>query len=893
MSFDDITDQYITYESRLASFQKNSKKRGSAASGRGTKALNWPHKSITPDSLARAGLFFNPTPENPDNAQCFLCHKGLDGWEANDDPLVEHLKHAPECGWAVVAAIESDVGDYAQQEPDQPYMKEARKATFAGRWPHEGKKGWKCKTKQLVDAGWKYTPTEESDDMATCTYCQLALDGWEPGDKPLDEHYSRSPNCPFFILLQAKKSSKSKAARASKTSRLSVQSVAASEGPSMNESTAAIDDSVMTTSSTATGGKKTKARKATTKGRKTKAKKEAEDAETSLQDEEPSKLSRGKKRDSSAIEDVSMAISDAPPGKKRATRAVNESTVVQDEDSDMAEAPAPKKSSKKKSTRKPAAKSSHDVSTTSITEEVVSTGYEATPGTFPDDDEIERQLEADLENQLTEDEELTFDSDSERRQKKEKRSKSSLARAEQQEYSRDYAMLNPEPVVPDEDEIDDDLKALQAEMEVNEPEPELEHEPQPEQEAEPEPEPEAEPQELEVPKKGRKAGTRKVSKQSKSKKTKAAPEPEEDEAELEQTQAEETEQEIAQPGAHAQVDESAHDVSLASTDTVVKKSGAARLSTGKRGRGRPSKASLASRASVDDLELVEAPEEVTQAPEQPPVKRGRGRPSKASLASRPSVGPNEGQLSEAAPKRGRGRPSKKSLEARKSMEMANSQESTQPFSQPVEDRMEEDVEIYASEEPQDEQPAEQSPAPEPVPSSPPASAAHPTNPPSTPGRLTSPATSARQAAISPSQSPQASDAENEPPSSRPSASINPKRVALPPAVTTPTRVSPSKLSPSKRNVIAGLRSTTPWTELDLDAVFGTPPKDYKENGLDRFLKQGQTLSSPEKQMTVQEWIYHNAAQAEKQLKHECESIVNRFESEGTRAMHVLEGLVVE
>lgn len=37
----------------------------------------------------------------------------------------------------------------------------------------------------MVDAGWKYTPTIDSDDMATCTYCQLALDGWEPADKPM------------------------------------------------------------------------------------------------------------------------------------------------------------------------------------------------------------------------------------------------------------------------------------------------------------------------------------------------------------------------------------------------------------------------------------------------------------------------------------------------------------------------------------------------------------------------------------------------------------------------------------------------------------------------------------------------------------------------------------
>ncbi|QPC78577.1 hypothetical protein HYE68_009329 [Fusarium pseudograminearum] len=874
MSFDDITDQFITYESRLASFQKNSKKRGSAASGRGTKALNWPHKSITPDSLARAGLFFNPTLENPDNAQCFLCHKGLDGWEANDDPLVEHLTHAPECGWAVVAAIESNVGDYAQQAPDQPYMKEARKATFAGRWPHDTKKGWKCKTKQLVDAGWKYTPTEESDDMATCTYCQLALDGWEPTDKPLDEHYNRSPNCPFFILLEAKKSSKTKTARASKASRLSVQSVAtiASEAPSMNDSTAAIDDSVMTTASTATGGKKTKARKATTKGRKTKAKKETsvvEDTEASLQYEEPSKLSRGRKRDSSAVEDVSMAISDVPPGKKRAMRAVNESTVVQDEDSDMAEASVSKKGSKKKTTRKPVAKLSHDVSIVSVTEEVAPAGYEATPGTFPDDDEIERQLEADLENQLTEDEELSFDSDSERRQKKEKGSRTSQAKAEQHEYSRDFAMLNPEPIEPDEDEIDDDLKALQAEMEVNNTEPEQEHESQQESDTEPE----AEPQQLQIPKKGRKADTKKATKPTKSKKTKVAPEVDEEHG--------------AEPEEQTHVDETGHDDSLASTDTVVKKSAAARLSTGKRGRGRPSKASLASRASANEIELVEAPEE-------PPVKRGRGRPSKASLASRPSVGANESQLSDAPPKRGRGRPSKKSLEARKSMEAAASQESTQPFSQPVEDRMQEDVEIYASEGPVPRAASVVSAQQSPVPSSPPPSAAHLANPPSTPGRVISPAPSARQAAISPSQSPQASDAENEPPSSRPTSGANPKRVALAPVITTPTRTSPSKLSPSKRNVIAGLRSTAPWTELDLDTVFGTPVKDSdKENDTERYLKQGQALTSPEKQMTVQEWIYHNASEAEKQLKYECEAIVSRFESEGTRAMHVLEGLVVE
>jgi hypothetical protein len=141
--------------------------------------------------------------------------------------------------------------------------------------------------------------------------------------------------------------------------------------------------------------------------------------------------------------------------------------------------------------------------------------------------------------------------------------------------------------------------------------------------------------------------------------------------------------------------------------------------------------------------------------------------------------------------------------------------------------------------------------------------------------------------LSPSQSPQSSDAENQPPSSKPAASA--KRVALAPVDSTPVRDSPSK-----RNVLAGLQSAVPWTSVDLDNVLGSPPQGTdKENGSERFLKQGKELTSPEKRMTVEEWIQHNAAQAEQQLRHECEMMISKFESEGTRAMSVLESLKVD
>jgi len=50
------------------------------------------------------------------------------------------------------------------------------------------------------------------------------------------------------------------------------------------------------------------------------------------------------------------------------------------------------------------------------------------------------------------------------------------------------------------------------------------------------------------------------------------------------------------------------------------------------------------------------------------------------------------------------------------------------------------------------------------------------------------------------------------------------------------------------------------------------------------------LTSPEKSMTVEEWIHYNATLAEEKLKDECERMVGAFEKEGTRAMLALEGV---
>ncbi|RDA95065.1 hypothetical protein CP533_2114 [Ophiocordyceps camponoti-saundersi (nom. inval.)] len=781
--------QYIVYEARLASFNKTVKKRGSSAGGR-TKASNaWPHKQIAPASLAKAGFFFDPTPASPDNVVCFLCAKPLDGWEAGDDPLLEHLKHAPDCGWATVAAIEADVGDYGTQDPISSHMIEARQATFGDWWPHDSKKGWKCKTKQLADAGWKYTPTADSDDMATCAYCQLALDGWEPGDKPYEEHFSRSPGCAFFDLINQfggakKRPPRARAARGSKASRVSAQSTA-SERLSTSDTTATADDSVLTTGSTMPqGGKKVKGKKATAVGKTSRSKaKKIEADESDVADDEPTmprpkpaKATRGRKRGSDAVEDSSASI--LAPSKKRATRTrrstvTDTSTVVAD-DSELVESTS--NTAGRRGIQTSQSEASRQASAVSMVSSASFASLRAPTEQFPDDDEIERQLEADLERD--------WDSD------------------EEQHHlgptigaSADYDMLDPHPVEADDDAVEEELRTLQAEMRVNEPE-----------------------QQLHVPKKGRKAGVRKASsKQTKSSRAKAAASSVEEPRPLE--------------------DEQSHDVSVGSTDTVVKQA-ASESKNKKRGRG----AGLSKASQSSDAEEARSR----------PSQSRRPRESQTSVEVAKEVdngaGPEDGQPAENA-------------------EVEQLQVEEAPA-----------TELLADTNPSggitiSQQPADQS---------------------STPAApAISPAPSARQPALSPSPSPQSSDAENRPPSSRPATSSG-KRGR---ATTTTVSLSQTPGSPSKRNMlVGGLQTSEPWSAASLDVLtilesMTPPPRNEGNSGKEN--PRAFRLSTPEKAMTVEEWIYFNAGQAEARLKHECEVMVSQFEREGTRAIRALEGLSVE
>ena len=147
----------------------------------------------------------------------------------------------------------------------------------------------------------------------------------------------------------------------------------------------------------------------------------------------------------------------------------------------------------------------------------------------------------------------------------------------------------------------------------------------------------------------------------------------------------------------------------------------------------------------------------------------------------------------------------------------------------------------------------------------------------------------------PAASAQSSDVENQPPSSRPSQLRPPltnqppfgsQTMLIPLAARTPTH------SPSK-NMFSKLQSKVPWTAVDLEQIFQETPNVDKENnpfavgaGVNK-----QDLTSPERKMTVEQWIRLNAQRGEEKLRAECERLVGKFENEGMRALRTLESVV--
>lgn len=150
---------------------------------------------------------------------------------------------------------------------------------------------------------------------------------------------------------------------------------------------------------------------------------------------------------------------------------------------------------------------------------------------------------------------------------------------------------------------------------------------------------------------------------------------------------------------------------------------------------------------------------------------------------------------------------------------------------------------------------------------------------------------------SPTPSPQSSDAENQPPSCRPSqhrpplTNLTPIKSRLQSPTKTnrvPLAASTPNVSTPRLNAANGLQTICPWTRIGFEElIFGD--SDHEKSGARGGML---LLDSPQKQMTVEEWIYWNAREGEERLRAECERLVGQFEAQGVKALRALEGIVV-
>ncbi|KAJ5834126.1 hypothetical protein N7447_000152 [Penicillium robsamsonii] len=826
-----------TFAARLASFDIVLKPEKRRSSGTKTpKAITWPHQRPSPAELAHAGFYYKPYETNPDNTTCFECHRALDGWEEDDNPITEHLKHAPDCGWAILMDLQQSSSNPASiEDPTGDRITQARLSTFGTAWPHDGKKGWVCQSEKMVEGGWYFCPTDESNDLASCVYCKLSLDGWEPKDDPFDEHHRRSSDCSFFVFAQP-------------PGKRSV-GPATSEAPDI-EMDDSMDQSIM--SETTTKSKSTKkATKSKPKGTKTKKEESAEvesqveaDIEEATQPEpvKPKRAGRGKKRASEDIKDEPNPVAmverepsqppEEPPAKRRATKTRSSSIArnynYEHSDSAMADAepvdePASEEESNKgrKSTKKRASKA-RKVSDVPVAPKVPSKSR------APRDSEIDAEIEAGLEADIPNHAELGPGIEAEpvepRASKKTKSSKKSKAAAK-----------SPEPIASDHDDC------LDPHMEPLDDQPEAPERPAP------------------------KTKLAKGSKKKGTKKTKTE--------ETIKAQSPEPRESLGPRVSDARDDSERHD-SFISVEIVSKE---------------PEHAS----EPEESIPKAES-KKTTKKKDATSAKEKKSKKSGKKAAQAPVLEPPV-----------QAHPVEPSVE-----EHDDEFETT--------DDLPDQLEMVNPPQEPSPPPQEMSPEPQSVrktPSLPPKTAKRYSDIPheehlaetlvqsqTSPHEVHEPRRNSKRSsrAVSPllpahqntpSLSPQSSDAENQPPSSRPSAS-------RPPVQSTPKHpefrapLAVSTPSPSKRNANGGFGpSGHPWTPVDIDEVLFGAASD-KENadlsGLFKGVKGG--LTSPEKKMTVQEWIAWNAKEGEERLKRECERLVGQFEKEGGRAMQRLEAI---
>lgn len=183
-------------------------------------ARSWPHKTPSPEFMAKAGFYFFPTDRLKDRVKCFYCKKAQSTWKNVKDPTSHHLKKSSSCLFAqmhhYMTESNSNPGfDWASAgifgDPLSEEAVKMRTESFAN-WPFDKLAAAKPTSDKMVAAGFVYYPQEEEDDLAICMYCGTSLEGWELDDDPMEEHRKRAleRDCYFIRGFDGSVSSSSK-----------------------------------------------------------------------------------------------------------------------------------------------------------------------------------------------------------------------------------------------------------------------------------------------------------------------------------------------------------------------------------------------------------------------------------------------------------------------------------------------------------------------------------------------------------------------------------------------------------------------------------------------------------------------------------------------------------
>ena len=702
-----------------------------------------------------------------------------------------------------------------------------------------------------------------------------------------DEHFRRSPDCPFFAFAgnTAPKAGKGKKARASKISRESTITVA-SEVPSIPDLNESIDTSTVSVLSTAsTMGKGKNARGKAKASRHNKAEEawglQPEHSVIVIEDEaEPPKPTKGKKRGSEQIsqdrKDRESTAKPEPAAKRRNT-STRDSVVLQvkyptlDSESQAVEVDT--------ASAKPTKGGRKRASTTTRSRKNSGASVASLRAAVPDIASIEAALEAELDKPLS-DEEMALEPEEKPKRARSKKAMASKAPTRGKKAVSQEAVVQPENVL----EVVDVVGV----------------------------EPEVAPQEPPAKKCRKTKATKKSTRKRESNESIA-------------TVATNIDTVVNSSMITAQTinDDSGHETDASVAGKPRAKKGG-KKTTAAKGKG---KKGLMSKNIEDIVQKAEQIEDAAGIIEQA-VDKMDVSAEIAVLNAEIEKEEEEVAAIKPAKKAAKGKKAKKVAEHAPHLSMPGAfspmtfreqsasvepsflsavASDTPPIRMHAAQKQKQPARIEVEEEEAMQiLPAEQTVTPTPTPR------AAPPLPPRSPARTATPrsvlpnsyirATPASQlkaeleASFNTNSSPGSqSDVENAPPSSRPVSARPPLMNLSPTRVQlnfgggvdgTPTRVP---LSPSK--IGGGIRSQIPWREVDVEMVFqnedNTPEKD---DLVASWFGNGEGLSEKQKGMTVQEWIFENAKRAEEGLRKEAERLVGVFEGQGARAMAVLEGV---